>query len=102
GGGNDDKLRQKIIQQETQKAQTEKEIAELDELLREFEKAPEGLQERKKQAEKSWSAEKTVFDKASKEHKEFKAKLAAQIKAAQDEQSALQTKRNKMAARIAK
>ncbi|EGY23261.1 hypothetical protein VD0002_g8474 [Verticillium dahliae] len=102
GGGNDDKLRQKIIQQETQKAQAEKEIAELDELLKEFEKAPEGLQERKKQAEKSWSAEKTVFDKASKEHKEFKAKLAAQIKAAQDEQAALQTKRNKMAARIAK
>ncbi|KAM0327613.1 hypothetical protein ACHAQA_005906 [Verticillium albo-atrum] len=102
GGGNDDKLRQKIIQQESQKAQAEKEIAQLDESLKEFEKAPEGLQERKKQAEKGWSAEKAIFDKATKEHKDFKAKLAALVKAAQDEQSSLQTKRNKMAARIAK
>lgn len=102
GGSNDDKLRQKIIQQETQRAQGEKEIAELDESLKGFESTPEGLHERKKQAEKGWSAEKAQYDTASKEFKEFKSRLHNEIKAKQDEQSGLQTKRNKIAARIAK
>ncbi|KAL2756929.1 hypothetical protein ACRALDRAFT_2058613 [Sodiomyces alcalophilus JCM 7366] len=101
-GSNDDKLRQKIIQQETQRTQADKEIVQLDEALRAFDANPEGLQERKKQAEKLWSEEKAVFDQASKRFKEFKARSAAEIKRKQDEQSNLQTRRNKTAARIAK
>ncbi|KAK7446469.1 hypothetical protein CaCOL14_010877 [Colletotrichum acutatum] len=101
-GGNDDKHRQKIIQQETNKAQSEKEIAQLEAELKEFEKAPEGFYERKKQTEKEWAAEKAVFDTASKEYKEYKAAIAKAVKAKEDEQAAAQTKRNKIAARIAK
>ncbi|OLN96744.1 Ubiquitination network signaling protein acrB [Colletotrichum chlorophyti] len=101
-GGNDDKHRQKIIQQENTKAQSEKEIAQLTADLKSFETAPEGFYERKKQTEKEWSAEKSVFDAASKEFKDYKAGIAKAIKAKEDEQASMQTKRNKIAARIAK
>ncbi|KAK1959738.1 ubiquitination network signaling protein [Colletotrichum sublineola] len=101
-GGNDDKHRQKIIQQENTKAQSEKEIAQLEADLKAFETAPEGFYERKKQTEKEWSAEKAVFDAASKEFKEHKASIAKAVKAKEDEQASMQTKRNKIAARIAK
>ncbi|GKT94872.1 ubiquitination network signaling protein [Colletotrichum tofieldiae] len=101
-GGNDDKHRQKIIQQENTKAQSEKEIAQLEADLKAFETAPEGFYERKKQTEKEWAAEKTVFDAASKEFKEHKASIAKAVKAKEDEQAGMQTKRNKIAARIAK
>ncbi|KAK2038402.1 ubiquitination network signaling protein [Colletotrichum somersetense] len=101
-GGNDDKHRQKIIQQENTKAQSEKEIAQLEADLKAFETAPEGFYERKKQTEKEWSAEKAIFDAASKEFKEHKASIAKAVKAKEDEQAGLQTKRNKIAARIAK
>jgi predicted nucleic acid-binding Zn-ribbon protein len=102
GGSNDDKLKQKVIQQETHRDQASREISELQDTLKAFETAPEGLHERKKQAEKAWSAEKSVFDTESKAFKEFKAKLASDIKTTEDEQTSLQTKRNKMAARITK
>ncbi|GJD03616.1 ubiquitination network signaling protein [Colletotrichum higginsianum] len=101
-GGNDDKHRQKIIQQENTKAQSEKEIAQLEADLKAFETAPEGFYERKKQTEKEWTAEKAVFDAASKEFKEHKAAIAKAVKAKEDEQASMQTKRNKIAARIAK
>ncbi|TDZ33363.1 putative ubiquitination network signaling protein acrB [Colletotrichum spinosum] len=101
-GGNDDKHRQKIIQQENTKAQSEKEIAQLEAELKAFESSPQGLQERKKQTEKEWAAEKSVYDAASKEFKDYKAGIAKAIKAKQDEQAGMQTKRNKIAARIAK
>lgn len=102
GGSNDDKLRQKVIQQESQRDQADKEISDLADTLQAFETAPEGLHERKKQGEKAWSAEKSIFDSASKEFKDFKSGLAADVKGKEDEQSGLQTKRNKMAARITK
>ncbi|KAF4849685.1 putative ubiquitination network signaling protein acrB [Colletotrichum siamense] len=101
-GSNDDKHRQKIIQQETTKAQSEKETAQLDAELKAFEKAPDGLYERKRQTEKEWTAEKAVFDTASKEFKDYKAGIAKTVKVKEDEQAAMQTKRNKIAARIAK
>ncbi|KAH6662672.1 hypothetical protein F5X68DRAFT_218508 [Plectosphaerella plurivora] len=102
GGSNDDKLKQKVIQQETHRDQASREISELQDSLKTFETAPEGLHERKKQAEKGWTAEKSVFDTESKAFKEFKAELAGEIKTTEDEQTSLQTKRNKMAARITK
>ncbi|KAL0932849.1 ubiquitination network signaling protein [Colletotrichum truncatum] len=101
-GGNDEKHRQKIIQQENTKAQCEKEIAQLEAELKAFEKAPDGLYERRKRTEKDWSAEKAIFDAASKEFKDFKNAISKAVKDKEDEQSGMQTKRNKIAARIAK
>ncbi|KAF9872102.1 ubiquitination network signaling protein [Colletotrichum karsti] len=101
-GGNDEKHKQKIIQQENTKAQHEKEIAQLEADLKASEKAPDGLYDRKKQTEKEWAAEKTVYDAASKEFKDFKACIAKAVKVKEDEQAGMQTKRNKIAARIAK
>ncbi|KAF6814551.1 Ubiquitination network signaling protein acrB [Colletotrichum musicola] len=101
-GGNDEKHRQKIAQQENTKAQSDKEIDQLTAELRAFESAPDGIYERKKQVEKAWTAEKTLFDAAAKDFKDYKAKIAKAVKAKEDEQAGMQTKRNKIATRIAK
>ncbi|KAM5356562.1 hypothetical protein ACJ41O_003208 [Fusarium nematophilum] len=100
-GNHDEKYRQKIRQQETQKAQAERETQQLIEQLKNFDSAPE-LTDRKKKVERQYSSEKKVFESAQKAFKEFKAGLEKEIKAKDVEQSNLNTRRNKIATRIAK
>ncbi len=52
--------------------------------------------------EKKYLAEKEVFEKAQQEFRRHKSGLEAEVKARADERQALQTKRTKIAARIAK
>ncbi|QPC76535.1 hypothetical protein HYE68_007287 [Fusarium pseudograminearum] len=100
-GNHDEKYRQKIRQQETQKAQAERDTQQLTEQLKNFDTAPE-LAERKKKVEKQFSSEKKVFETAQKAFKEYKAGLEKEIKAKEVEKSNLNTRRNKVATRIAK
>ncbi|KYK57130.1 ubiquitination network signaling protein [Drechmeria coniospora] len=100
-GGSDDKFKQKIRQQETQKAQAERDTARLVDQLRSVDH-PLELAERKKKAERAYSAEKKVFDAAQKELKGHKAQLDDEIKAKEVEKSNLNSRRNKIATRIAK
>ncbi|KAI5468087.1 hypothetical protein BGZ63DRAFT_410834 [Mariannaea sp. PMI_226] len=100
-GSHDEKYKQKIRQQETQKAQAERDTEQLAESLKPLDGAPE-LVDRKKKIEKSYSAEKKLFDGAQKAFKEHKAKLEKEVKAKEVEKSNLNTRRNKIATRIAK
>ncbi|PTB63446.1 hypothetical protein BBK36DRAFT_1126794 [Trichoderma citrinoviride] len=100
-GHSDDKYRQKIRQQETQKAQAERETAALAEQLKKFDASPE-LLENKKKTERSYSTEKKLYDAAQKSFREYKAKLESEVKSKDNEKSNLNTKRNKIATRIAK
>ncbi|KAL7812077.1 hypothetical protein V8C44DRAFT_349503 [Trichoderma aethiopicum] len=100
-GHSDDKYRQKIRQQETQKAQAERETAALAEQLKKFDASPE-LVENKKKTERSYSNEKKLYDAAQKSFREYKAKLESEVKSKDNEKSNLNTKRNKIATRIAK
>lgn len=100
-GNHDEKYKQKIRQQETQKAQAERDAEQLTDQLRNFDTAPE-LQDRKKKVERAYQAEKKVFDGAQKSFKEYKAKLEKEVKAKEVEMSNLNTRRNKIATRIAK
>ncbi|KAF4976196.1 hypothetical protein FZEAL_7115 [Fusarium zealandicum] len=100
-GNHDEKYRQKIRQQETQKAQAERDTQQLTEKLKNFDHAPE-LADRKKKVERQYSNEKKVFEAAQKAFKEFKVGLDKEIKAKEVEKSNLNTRRNKIATRIAK
>ncbi|KAF4589533.1 ubiquitination network signaling protein [Ophiocordyceps camponoti-floridani] len=101
-GGNDDRFRQKIRQQETQKAQTERDLCDLSEQIKLLDEAGPELSERKKQAERAFSAEKRVYDAAQKQLKEHRSQLAKDVKAKEAEKSNLIARRNKTATRIAK
>ncbi|KJZ77266.1 hypothetical protein HIM_03587 [Hirsutella minnesotensis 3608] len=100
-GNNDEKYKQKIRQQETQKAQAERDTQSLTEQLKNFDTAPE-LTERKKKAERAYATEKKVFDAAQKELRDHQARLEKEVKAKEVEKSNLNTRRNKIATRIAK
>ncbi|KAL3953377.1 hypothetical protein ACCO45_013320 [Purpureocillium lilacinum] len=100
-GNNDEKYKQKIRQQETQKAQAERDTERRATELDNFDTAPE-LTERKKKTERTFSAEKKVFDGAQKEFKCHKSLLEGEVKAKEVEKSNLNTRRNKIATRIAK
>lgn len=100
-GNSDEKYKQKIRQQETQKAQAERDTERLSEQLNNFDTAPE-LTDRKKKAERAYSAEKKVFDAAQKQFKEHKSRLETEVKDKEVEKSNLNTRRNKIATRIAK
>lgn len=100
-GNHDEKYRQKIRQQETQKAQAERDTERISGQLKSFDAAPE-VAERKKKLERAYAAQKKLFDAAQKEFKEHKAKLDSEIKAREVESSNLNTRRNKVATRIAK
>lgn len=100
-GNHDEKYKQKIRQQETQKAQAERDTELLIEQLKSFDSAPE-LVDRKKKIEKSYSSEKKVFEAAQKTFKEYKIGLEKEVKAKEVEKSNLNTRRNKIATRIAK
>jgi hypothetical protein len=100
-GHNDDKYRQKIRQQETQKAQAERDTEAIAEQLKKFDSSPE-LVEKKKKMERAYSNEKKLYDAAQKSFREYKAKLEAEVHAKGNENNNLITKRNKIATRIAK
>ncbi|KAF4470206.1 hypothetical protein FALBO_2878 [Fusarium albosuccineum] len=100
-GNHDEKYRQKIRQQETQKAQAVRETQQLVEQLKNFDTAPE-LNDRKKKVERQYQSEKKLFEAAQKAFKEYKAGLEKEIKAKEVEKSNLNTRRNKIATRIAK
>ncbi|KHN97246.1 uncharacterized protein MAM_04843 [Metarhizium album ARSEF 1941] len=100
-GSSDEKHRQKIRQQETQKAQAERDTASLAEELKNFDAAPE-LLERKKKTERMYGAEKKTFDVEQKEFNKHKSALDGEVKTRELEMSSLNTRRNKIATRIAK
>lgn len=100
-GNNDEKYKQKIRQQETQKAQAERDTQRLAEQIKSCDTTPE-LTERKKKAERAYSAEKKVFDATQKELREHMSRLESEVKAKEVEQSNLNSRRNKVATRIAK
>lgn len=101
-GGTDDRYRQKIRQQETQKAQAEKEAQELVSELRAFEASPNDVAERRRKAEERWAGEKGVFEGAQREFKAHSAAANSAVKAREGEKQQLQTRRNKIANRVAK
>lgn len=101
-GGTDDRYRQKIRQQETQKAQAEKEAGELATELRAFDSSPNDVAERRRKAEEKWAGEKGVFEAAQKEFKAHSASVNSAVKSREGEKQQLQTRRNKIANRVAK
>ncbi|PKS11104.1 hypothetical protein jhhlp_002865 [Lomentospora prolificans] len=101
-GGTDDRYRQKIRQQETQKAQAEKEASELDAELKAFDDEPSDVVARRKQVEKVWSEEKSVFEKAQQEFKSHSSAVSTAVKSKEGDKQQLQTRRNKIANRVAK
>ncbi|KAG8409950.1 hypothetical protein J3459_007877 [Metarhizium acridum] len=100
-GSSDEKHRQKIRQQETQRAQAERDTESLTEELKNFDTAPE-LSERKKKMERAYASEKKTFDAEQKEFKRHKSCLDGEVKTKELEMSNLNTRRNKIATRIAK
>lgn len=98
-GGSDEKYRQKIRQQETQKAQAERDTDNLGKELDNFDTGP-GLSDRKKKADKLYTAEKKIYDGEQKAFKKHKSTLDGEVKAKELEMSSLNTRRNKIATRI--
>ncbi|KAJ6437707.1 LOW QUALITY PROTEIN: fungal transcriptional regulatory protein [Purpureocillium lavendulum] len=98
-GNSDEKFKQKIRQQETQKSQAERDTERVADQLKNFDTAP-SLPSKK--AERGFSAEKKVFDGAQKEFKCHKSQLEEEVKGREVEKSNLNTRRNKIATRIAK
>lgn len=101
-GGNDEKLRQKVAQNNIQQKQSEQSIVDLENELKDFETVPEDLlaQYRAKQA--TWTSEKAQFDGARASFKSFKSSIDKELKALEEEQASLKGKRGKIATRIAK
>lgn len=100
-GNHDEKYKQKIRQQETQKSQAERDTVALADQLKNFDSAPE-LTERKKKVERVYAAEKKQYDGEKKEFEDFKAKLDKEVKAKELERSNLVSKVNKIRTRINK
>ncbi|KAI9896862.1 hypothetical protein N3K66_007884 [Trichothecium roseum] len=100
-GNHDDKYRQKIKQQETQKMQAERDAETLIDQLKNFDTSPE-LQDRRKKMERAYAAEKKLFDAAKKEFEKFKVALEKEVKNKELEKSALVTRANKIRTRISK
>ncbi|CAI4212843.1 unnamed protein product [Parascedosporium putredinis] len=101
-GGTDDRFRQKIRQQETQKSQADNETSELSAELKAFDDAPSDVVSRRKQVEGLWTEEKAVYEAAQKEFKSYSASVNSAVKAKEGDQQQLQTRRNKVANRVAK
>ncbi|KAL7799952.1 hypothetical protein V8C37DRAFT_366124 [Trichoderma ceciliae] len=100
-GHSDDKYRQKVRQQETQRAQAERDTEALADQLKKLDSSPE-LAENKKKMERAYSGEKKLYDAAQKSFREYKAKLEGEVQSKDNEKNNLNTKRNKIATRIAK
>ncbi|CAN8095981.1 unnamed protein product [Discula destructiva] len=101
-GGNDDRLRKKIAQNQTQEKQSEQATAELQTQLKELATIPEDVVNEYKRKQNEYSSEKSLFDKARLAFKNFQARIEQELKALGDDQSSLETKRNKTAARLNK
>ncbi|KAK0727474.1 hypothetical protein B0T26DRAFT_738182 [Lasiosphaeria miniovina] len=101
-GGDDEKFRQKVAQNNIQEKRAEESIAELDAELKELESVPEELLNQYRSKQSAWAAEKPQFDKARSAFKVFKATIDKDTKCLEEEQASLQAKRNKIATRIAK
>ncbi|KAL1884204.1 hypothetical protein VTK73DRAFT_5340 [Phialemonium thermophilum] len=101
-GGNDEKLRQKVAQNNIQQRQAEQSIRELEDELKEFETIPEDLLDEYRTKQSSWTAEKAQFDGARASFKSFKGSIEKELKALEEEQATLKGKRIKIAARISK
>jgi hypothetical protein len=101
-GGNDDKLKQKVAQNNIQQKQTEQSITQVEDELRDLETIPEEVlsQHRAKQA--AYTSEKAQYDGARASFKSFKTSIERELKGLAEEQATFQGKRNKIAARIAK
>ena len=100
-GNQDEKHRQKIRQQETQKSQAERDMTALVDQLQNFETSPE-LNELKKKTERLHAAEKKVFEVAQKEFNDYKAGLEGEVNAKEAELNNLTTRQHKIANRVAK
>ncbi|PHH63161.1 hypothetical protein CDD81_6212 [Ophiocordyceps australis] len=100
-GNSDDKYRQKIRQQETQRLQADRDVERLSQLIEKSDASPE-LIERRRQTERAYTADKKIFDAAQKELKDYKLQLENEVKTKEVEKSNLNTRRNKTATRIAK
>ncbi|KAF4121879.1 Chromosome segregation ATPase [Geosmithia morbida] len=100
-GNHDEKYRQKVRQQETQKSQAERDTAELADQLKNFDSGAE-LAERKKKVERAYAASKKLYDAEKKDFEDHKAKLENEVRARQVEQSNLVSRVNKMRTRINK
>ncbi|KAH8909193.1 hypothetical protein BR93DRAFT_536699 [Coniochaeta sp. PMI_546] len=101
-GGNDDKLRQKVAQNNIQQKQAEQSISELEEELKEFDTVPEDLLNRYRAKQTAFRTEKEKYDGAKASFKSYKLSIDTEIKAGEEEKATLQAKRNKIATRIAK
>lgn len=101
-GGNDDKLRQKVAQNNIQQKQAEQSIAELEEELKEYDTVPEDLLNRYRAQQSAFRTEKEKYDGAKASFKSYKVSIDTEIKAGEEEKTSLQAKRNKIATRIAK
>lgn len=100
-GNHDEKYRQKVRQQDTQKAQAERDTATLAEQLKNFDTAPE-LTERKKKVERLYTAEKKLYDAEKKQFEEFKSTLDKGVRGKELEHSNLVSRVNKIRTRINK
>ncbi|EHA57584.1 hypothetical protein MGG_16334 [Pyricularia oryzae 70-15] len=101
-GSNDEKWRQKINQHNTQQAQAEQSVRELEMQIKDMETVPEEVLDRYRQKQVEWNAEKSKFDAARSAFKSFKTNIDQGLKQLVADRDALQNKRNKIAARIAK
>ncbi|TQV95534.1 hypothetical protein V2A60_000724 [Cordyceps javanica] len=100
-GSSDEKHRQKIRQQETQRTQAERETEQLADAVKRYDSSPE-LAENKKKVERTFATEKKTFEAAQKEFLKHRSELESEVKAKEVERSNLNTRRNKIATRIAK
>ncbi|CAI6084195.1 unnamed protein product [Clonostachys chloroleuca] len=98
-GNSDEKFRQKVRQQETQKSQAERDTEAVAEQLKNFDTAPE-LSDRRKKLDRQYGSEKSMYDVAKKEYEEFKSKLEKEVKSTGLEKSNLVSKVNKIKTRI--
>lgn len=100
-GNSDEKFRQKVRQQETQKAQAGRDTDLMAEQIKNFDAAPE-LADKRKKLEKQYSSQKTVYDAAKREFEDFKSRLDKEVKAQEVDQTNLVSKINKIRTRISK
>lgn len=102
-GGTDDRYRQKIRQQETQRSQAEREVAELAAAIKAFDDSPgDDVSPHKEEAQRGWHAEKALLETSQRDFKRHSSAAAGSVKAAEAEAQTLRTRRNKIAGRVAK
>jgi ubiquitination network signaling protein AcrB len=101
-GSNDDKLRQKITQNQFQEKQADQSIAQLESELKDVDFIPDNVIRLHRDRQDAWNAEKAQFEGARAKFKSFKSSIDLQVKELEEERANQQSKRNKIAGRIAK